>query len=332
MSKNWYVEVLLGNKRLAKKYTGINAGKTPEQRRKNAAKLIRSLKKEERQIPACIDERERIYSILESERPNYRKKTFQTYKSKVDVFFRWLGMRSLTQKAMADYFADYRQAHSQSGTSDCRIKLLAVFKKAGLGHLIEPIKIKKGQATPLRYFQKHQRRQLLSYMQDKDPELFLHCMFVYFTGIRPRSELVKVKIGDIFWEKKKVAVHGNFSKNHKTEYVGLARSFMPYILHLQTMPPRDYIFPGKLNPEKPASYNYFGEKFRKVLDGFGYGRDYQLYSWKHTGAVEVYQKTKNLIALQRWARHADVRTTQLYLRQLGIEDFEDFYEEFPAPF
>lgn len=332
MSKNWYVEVLQGGKRLAKKYEGINVVQTVEGRTANAEKLIRRLKKEEDLIPRCIDEREALYQALMTHQPNLRKKSFQTYKSKLDVLFRWIGTGELTTDSLRAYFQAYRQSHTQQGTYDARMKLLAVFKLAELQHLIEPIKLPKGQSQPLKYFQKHQRQELLTYLQKTNPPLFLHCLFIYFTGIRPRSELVKLKYGDIYWEKNRILVSGDFSKNHKTQYVGICKAFLPYIEHLKKMPPAHYIFPQKLDKKKPAGTNTYGEWFRDVLDRFGYGEEYQLYSWKHTGAVEVYQATKDIIALQQWARHSDIRTTQLYVRQLGMEDFSDFYERFPDPF
>lgn len=332
MTMNWYVEVLKGGKRIAKKYAGINPGRTPEERRKNAAKLIRQLKKEAAQIPACIDEKEKLYSVLEAHQPNLRKKSFQTYKSKLDVLFRWIGGRELTTDTLRAYFMDYRSEHSQTGTYDTRIKLMAIFKLAELEHLLEPIKMKKGESQPLKYFQKHQRRQLLTHLEKTNPKLFLHCLFIYFTGIRPRTELVRIKAGDIFWEKKKVQVSGAFSKNHKTQFVGLCKEFLPYIEPIKKLPPSQYIFHQRYDKCKPAGHNTYGEWFREVLDQFGYSDEYQLYSWKHTGAVEVYQATKDIVALQQWARHADIRTTQLYIRQLGVEDFSDFYDRFPSPF
>lgn len=332
MGKNWYVEILVDGRRIAKKYEGINAGTSPEARHKNAERLLRKLKKEAAQLPACIDEKEQLYQSLFIHQPNLRKKSFQTYKSKLDVLFRWIGTGSLTVERLQTYFQEYRQSHSQQGTYDTRIKLLAVFKLAGLQHLLEPISIRKGESQPLKYFQKHQRRELLLYLQKNDPKLFLHCLFIYFTGIRPRSELVKIKVGDIYWEKRRILVSGNFSKNHKTQFVGISKEFCPYIEHLRGLPPSQYIFHSKCDKFKPAGYNTYGDRFRAVLDQFNYSGEYQLYSWKHTGAINVYEQTKDIIALKHWCRHTDVRTTQLYLRQLGADDFAEFYERFPSPF
>lgn len=332
VTKNWYIEILVNGKRLEKKYAGINSSPDPNKRRVNAKALIRKLKKEHQQIAACIDERKALFDALRAHQHLFRKKTYQTYFSKLNILFKWIGPGDLTTDQLRRYFEEYRRTHTQQGTYDTRIKLKAVFKLAGLEHLLEPIKITKGNSQPLKYFQKHQRRKILSYLEKTNPQLFLHCLFIYFTGIRPRSELRKIKVGDIEWEKGRISVSGEFSKNHKTQFVGLCKNFLPYLQHLKELPPAQYIFHRKKDKFRPAGQNTYGEWFREALDGMGYSKEYQLYSWKHTGAMEVYQATKDIVALQHWARHADIRTTQLYIRQLGIEDFGDFYDRFPSPF
>ena len=314
-----------------RKYTGINKGSTAASRRLNAKRLISKLKKLYPPPPLHIDEKAKLYEMLENERPYLRLKSFQTYKSKLDHLFEWMGDDELTTENLRRYLNTYRKNHTQTGTYNARRMLMTFFKKAGLAHLLEPIKIKKGQHQPLRYFQPHQCEQLLDCMSRHQPMLWLHCLFIYYTALRPRSELINLRVDDIFFSERKIAVRGEFAKNHKTEFVHIAPNFFPLIEKLRFQPTGTYIFSSQRNGRKPAGRNTYGEKFRKVLDQFGYGRQYQLYSWKHTGAIAVYKATKNIMALRDHCRHKDVATTQLYLRQLGLDDYDDFYENFPSP-
>ena len=208
---------------------------------------------------------------------------------------------------------------------------MTFFKKAGIEHLLAPIKIKKGQHQPLRYFQPHQCKHLLEFMRTYDRMLWLHCLFIYYTAIRPRAELVNIRVDDIFFSEKKIAIRGEHSKNHKTEFVRIAPNFFPLVEQFKEANPGTYIFPSARNKYKPAGRNTYGEKFRQVLNRLRYSDKYQLYSWKHTGSIAVYKATKNIMALRDHCRHKDVSTTQLYLRQLGIDDYDDFYDNFPGP-
>lgn len=49
------------------------------------------------------------------------------------------------------------------------------------------------------------------------------------------------------------------------------------------------------------------------------------------GYTANYKKTKNIKALQEWAGHTSIQTTEIYIQQLGMADFDDFYNDFPSP-
>lgn len=330
LDKNWYIEFKEGGKRI-KKYFTINHGKTIAERRKLAQKYLRKLRKEAKQVPANIDEKEKLYAALENDRPFLERKTYQTYKSKLDQLFDWLAGDEVTTERLRLYFHLYRQTHAQTGTYDCRRQLMTYFKKVGLDHLLAPIRIKKGTHQPLRYFQPHQCKMLLGYLKYEDPQLYLHCLFIYYLAIRPRKELVHVRVDDIFHSERKLAVRGEFAKTDESLFVHIPPKFYPYLEPLKDLPPTSYIFPAFRDKYRPAGRNTYGRRFREVLDQFGFDKNYQLYSWKHTGCVAVYKATKNILALRDHCRHRDVSTTQKYLRQLGLDDYEDFYEQFPSP-
>lgn len=46
--------------------------------------------------------------------------------------------------------------------------------------------------------------------------------------------------------------------------------------------------------------------------------NYTLYSWKHTGAIALYNKTKDIKKIMAQMRHASISETDNYLRDLGI--------------
>ena len=71
-------------------------------------------------------------------------------------------------------------------------------------------------------------------------------------------------------------------------------------------------------------------RHRKILRALGYSSEYKLYSWKHTGAVALAKAGVGLKAIQLQLRHHSLDQTDEYLRQLGVEDFEELIEQFPA--
>jgi hypothetical protein len=72
------------------------------------------------------------------------------------------------------------------------------------------------------------------------------------------------------------------------------------------------------------------KRFRKVLNGLGFGNEYKLYSWKHTGAVASVRAGVGLKELQIQLRHHSLEEVDKYLRQLGVWDLANLEDRFPA--
>ena len=54
-----------------------------------------------------------------------------------------------------------------------------------------------------------------------------------------------------------------------------------------------------------------------------------LYSFRHTSAVNIYRRTKDLHLLQQLMAHSDMLVTQKYLRGLGVHDNEELRNIIP---
>jgi integrase len=218
--------------------------------------------------------------------------------------------------------------------------LATIFDRAGLGHLIKGIEVVKGKSKPLQYFQDHQVRRIRDYLLTCDPELWLFCQFVYFCFIRPRSELRFLKVGDIYFEERKILIRSEFyeqepgeclppgAKNHQSQFVTIPDAFYPYIEHLQYFSPNSYVFPGVGGG--PMGKNTMGNRFRQALDKLGFGKNFQMYSFKHTGAAKAVKAGIGLKELQLQLRHHSLDQVNEYLRGLGVMDFENLRENFPG--
>ena len=158
--------------------------------------------------------------------------------------------------------------------------------------------------------------------------LWLACEFIYYCLIRP-GELRLVKIGDIHFDENKICIRSEISKNKKQQFVTIPLAFRPSLEALKNRSPREYIF-FKEDCTKPVPINYFIRKFRAALTDLGFGNEYQLYSWKHTGVVALAKQKVNVEQIRKQLRHHSLDETQGYMRQLGVEDMEDLSGSFPG--
>lgn len=166
-----------------------------------------------------------------------------------------------------------------------------------------------------------QARELKNLILDNgDRQLWLFCQFIYFTFIRPGRELRLLKVGDV--HETRIRLTSKRSKNSRTRHMIIP----PGLEHLLTQhgirsyPSHYYLFSvaGVPGPE-PVGQNYFYKRHRKHLETLGlFGQDYDLYSWKPTGVIALYNATKDIKLLQQQCGHSTIEQTDRYLRKLGL--------------
>ena len=57
--------------------------------------------------------------------------------------------------------------------------------------------------------------------------------------------------------------------------------------------------------------------FSDIKKELNMGREYTLYSWKHTINIHAWQDTKDVMFIKTLNRHTILETTMIYLRDLG---------------
>lgn len=165
-----------------------------------------------------------------------------------------------------------------------------------------------------------------------DPQLWLFVQFVYYCAIRPRKELRLLKIKDI--EEKAICISSETAKSSRKDYIRIPEPLEKEIqkFHLRSYNQNFYVFGANGYPgEKPTYANQIYRRHRTVLEQIGaQNQDVDLYSWKHTGAIALWNATQNIQLLKEHLRHTDIASTIKYLRDLG--QFTDYSEvnKFPS--
>ncbi|WBL42411.1 site-specific integrase [Algoriphagus halophytocola] len=183
-----------------------------------------------------------------------------------------------------------------------------------------------------------QAKRVKDHLREKDPQMLLFCAFIYYTLARPK-EIQLLKVRDIRGNKllisAQVEVKGEkkqLSKNHKNQFVIIPDGLRQLIREFGVLDHNNdfFIFGNKGEPgPEPYSKHYSTKRYKPHLDFLGITGGQTLYSWKHTGAIKLYQATKDMKKVQRQCRHWSITETDNYLRDLGM--FEDDEVEFNFP-
>jgi len=147
----------------------------------------------------------------------------------------------------------------------------------------------------------------------KWPELRLMTRFVFRTFIRP-AELCRLTWAHVDLNAGTIRIPASVSKNRRAGVVTIPDDFCAEIrAHVAAHAPAPDV---RLFHRAPT----LSQQHRRCVQSAGLaGRGYTLYSWKHTGACALYRASRDVMLVSKHCRHSTVKTTERYLRDLGIQ-------------
>lgn len=160
-------------------------------------------------------------------------------------------------------------------------------------------------------------------------DLLLFIYFIYYTFGRPGKEIRMLKVKDI--RERTVVFKSQYSKTNITKTPTLTRPLEQLIeqLGIKDYNPEWYVFGKSGKPGScPVSLNYYYNKHKKLITELGIGGKQTLYSWKHTGNIKLFRANVDLKSIQQQNGHTSLKTTEIYLRELGTFVDNTIYERF----
>jgi integrase len=82
----------------------------------------------------------------------------------------------------------------------------------------------------------------------------------------------------------------------------------------------DYIF---TNTNRPPNPDYFKTLFRRFKRNSKIDKNITLYSFRHTGAIEIFKRTGSITTLQKAMGHSSINVSLTYLRGLEVAELKE---------
>lgn len=274
---------------------------------------------------------------MESISRSSRLKTIQTYSSKVNIFKEFLSQCPVAIKYAYQYdrqlvteFLDYividrdaspRTRNNYKGWCGALGQFMADRKyisenpAASMANVRTPEK--KRQALPAAML-----RKLTLHLQKTNRHFLLAVMMEYYTFIRP-TELTNLRLRDFNLREQSVTVDASFSKNKRTQTVGINATIIKLMLDLRVFEhPGDwYLFSRDFLPGvKKLRADAFNKYWATVRKALRWGNEYQFYSLKDSGIRDL-ANAEGIVTARDQARHTDISTTNRYLgRENGVRE------------
>ncbi len=178
-----------------------------------------------------------------------------------------------------------------------------------------------------------QKKMVFEQIRDDDKQLLIVVLLIYQCFLRP-NEIAQLKKKHIDFERCRINVSKNISKTKIAKYPRFnAKLKLELEQYFDGADAEDFLVArnktfGKF-PMRPQS---LWLRHRKVLQKLNLtDSGLTLYSWKHTGNIELYKMTSDVKLIQRQNGHSTLLMTDRYLRDLGLLlDDEDQEIELPS--
>ena len=167
---------------------------------------------------------------------------------------------------------------------------------------------------------------LLSDIKAFNDTLYLCCLMTYTMLLRPHREVRCLIFSDFNNDFSQVSLSGSKVKSKRNRIVPVPGVVRDELRRRFTGNRKDNVFTLK---EEDYNRDYFKTLWSRYKgQSHLLEQDQTLYSFRHTGAIKVFEKTGSLLKLQQVMGHSDMKVSLTYLRGLEVRqlDVEDLPE------
>jgi len=169
-------------------------------------------------------------------------------------------------------------------------------------------------------------------IQAKKKRLWLFITFMLYGFIRP-GEIGRLQVKMIDIDKNTIFLPGTITKNRKPRHVKISGAFKKYVLELKLQEHAANCFVFGFNLEtctRQIQKNYANKLHHDIARPLGFGEEYTLYSWKHTGVVIHYKAGIDIKTLQAQIGHQSLEETDIYLKSLNLYENTEIEDKSPV--
>ena len=164
---------------------------------------------------------------------------------------------------------------------------------------------------------------LLKEISQYNHNLYLCCLLTYGCLLRPHREVRELKWGDFTEDLSYIRLSGSRNKSGRNRIVPV-----PYYVKEVLKKREDHlnIFSCKEEPFAPDYFKGLWSRFKrrsKLLED-----NQTLYSFRHTGAIDIYKRTGSIEKLKAAMGHSNIMVSLTYLRGLDVAELKE--EDMPS--
>lgn len=289
-----------------------------------------------------------LSEFLDLRKKDLREKTYTTYQSKLRIFCEYLDregfgdydVSEIDRKIIHKFFDFLIEGDLDKVTVRKYMQIIRTYftwlqnyGKVADNPVVEiklPPKKKDAAARPIN---KTDLKKLLDAIKESDPQLYLVCMFEYYTALRPGQEIRLLRVKDIDVYNNTIVITDGQAKTAR-RVVDMPKQLSNLLLanEMHSYNREFYVFGNGGEPGQVAyGKNNFRNRFNKIRDELKLPDIYKLYSMKHTGLGRLLESGRTLEEIRDHAGHKSIESTDNYIRRHFGKRNKNIINNFPEP-
>jgi integrase len=160
--------------------------------------------------------------------------------------------------------------------------------------------------------------EVLEEIKNFNSNLYVCCLMTYGCLLRPHREIRELTWRDFSNDLSFINLSGSRNKSGRNRIVPVPTYVKEILVKGE---PNHNIFSSKPQPLNEDYFKTLWSRFKtqsKTLQ-----KDQTLYSFRHSGAIEIFKRTGSLTKLQKAMGHSSVNVSLTYLRGLEVADLNE---------
>ena len=159
---------------------------------------------------------------------------------------------------------------------------------------------------------------ILNEIRHHNKPLHLCCLMTYGCLLRPHREIRELTWGDFSEDLSYIHLSGHRNKSGRNRIVPVP-SYIKQILVKGE--PNDNVFSGRSQPLNEDYFKTLWSRFKAQSKLLEQGQT--LYSFRHSGAIDIFKRTGSITKLQKAMGHSSINVSLTYLRGLEIAELKE---------
>ena len=186
------------------------------------------------------------------------------------------------------------------------------------GFPIELSKLKSRKQQEVLHCSINNIRELLLKIKNYNENLYVCCQLTYGCLLRPHHEIRNLKWMDFNEDLTYIKLSGKRVKSRRIRIVPVPE----YIREVLVKRDLEFnIFSNAIEPYNKGYFSLLWRRFKRLNPDIGTG--VTIYSFRHSGAIDIFKRTGSITKLQKAMGHSSINVSLTYLRGLEVPELKE---------